>query len=103
MVVLVILTMLLLSMYLDASAKDDRDRERRQFNIEESRHKEALRRSCELEDTVCSAVTRAASELMEAQAKESGCVHKRRRVRTLVRRSDGTAVGREVLTEVRKR
>ena len=93
------------SMWLDASAKDDRDREIRRFNIEESRHRDMVRRSCEiettvhdrmdsLENTVCSEITKASS----AHGKTP--VRKRRRTRSVLRYTDGTVEGREVITEI---
>lgn len=98
------------SMWLDASAKDDRDREIRRFNIEESRHRDMMRRSCEiettvhdrmdsLEDTVCSAITKSSSALMEGMRGKTPA-RKRRRTRSVLRYTDGTVEGREVITEI---
>lgn len=86
------------SMWLDASAKDDRDRERRQYNIEESRHRDLMRRSYETEDSVRSAVNDAAQKLSES-TKE--CPGRKRRTRSVIHYTDGTVEGREVI-DIRK-
>lgn len=86
------------SMWLDASAKDDRDRERRQFNIEESRHRDLMRRSYEAEHSVCSAVGDAAQKLSESTKERSG---RKRRTRSVIRYTDGTVEGREII-DIRK-
>ena len=87
------------AMWLNASAKDDRKRERRQFKIEKSRHRDKMRRSHEIENTVrSSAITRAPSDYMSDNDKTP--VRKRRRTRSIIKYPDGTIETRETVTEI---
>ena len=87
------------SMWLDASAKDDRERERRHFEIEESRHRDNMRRSHEIEDKIrSSAITRASSDYMSDKDKTPA--KKRQRTRSIIKYPDGTIETRETITEI---